>query len=211
MFKVSAEDSVGRALGRVVVYAILVAVVMGVLQWFFTQGVEMLYEVTKLGGFLVLKDYAVYVYIIVLLVLGWMIVSAVASMFYVMLRPKYGVSTAAAVRSMVRILGLGALLAGIAGGVAGGAAGVALGGFIGLVIGFATQQVLGQAVAGMFILLARPFKIGDLVDVAGESEVKVRDITTMFTIIERKDRTEVLIPNNILIGQKIVIRERAKE
>jgi small conductance mechanosensitive channel len=171
----------------------------------------MLYEVTKLGGFLVLKDYAVYVYIIVLLVLGWMIVSAVASMFYVMLRPKYGVSTAAAVRSMVRILGLGALLAGIAGGVAGGAAGVALGGFIGLVIGFATQQVLGQAVAGMFILLARPFKIGDLVDVAGESEVKVRDITTMFTIIERKDRTEVLIPNNILIGQKIVIRERAKE
>jgi hypothetical protein len=66
----SAEDSVGRALGRVVVYAILVAVVMGVLQWFFTQGVEMLYEVTKLGGFLVLKDYAVYVYIIVLLVLG---------------------------------------------------------------------------------------------------------------------------------------------
>ncbi|MEL9997217.1 MAG: mechanosensitive ion channel family protein [Sulfolobales archaeon] len=207
----SAEDSVGRALGRVVLYAILVAVVMGVLQWFFTQGVEMLYEVTKLGGFLVLKDYAVYVYIIVLLVLGWMIVSAVASMFYVMLRPKYGVSTAAAVRSMVRILGLGALLAGIAGGVAGGAAGVALGGFIGLVIGFATQQVLGQAVAGMFILLARPFKIGDLVDVAGESEVKVRDITTMFTIVERKDRTEVLIPNNILIGQKIVIRERAKE
>jgi len=207
----SAEDSVGRALGRVVVYAILVAVVMGVLQWFFTQGVEMLYEVTKLGGFLVLKDYAVYVYIIVLLVLGWMIVSAVASMFYVMLRPKYGVSTAAAVRSMVRILGLGALLAGIAGGVAGGAAGVALGGFIGLVIGFATQQVLGQAVAGMFILLARPFKIGDLVDVAGEGEVRVRDITTMFTIVERKDRTEVLIPNNILIGQKIVIRERAKE
>ncbi|MCC6022234.1 MAG: mechanosensitive ion channel [Desulfurococcaceae archaeon] len=59
--------------------------------------------------------------------------------------------------------------------------------------------------------LARPFKIGDLVDVAGESEVKVRDITTMFTIVERKDRTEVLIPNNILIGQKIVIRERAKE
>jgi small-conductance mechanosensitive channel len=63
----------------------------------------------------------------------------------------------------------------------------------------------------MFILIARPFKIGDLVDVAGESEVKVRDITTMFTIVERKDRTEVLIPNNILIGQKIVIRERAKE
>jgi small-conductance mechanosensitive channel len=207
----SSEDSVGKALGRVIVYAIIVAVIMGILQWFFTQGVDMLVKATKLDALLVLKDYAVYVYIIVLLALGWMIVNAVAAMFYVMIKPRYGASTAAAIRSMVRILGLGALLAGIAGGVAGGAAGVALGGFIGLVIGFATQQVLGQAVAGLFILLARPFKIGDLVDVAGESEVRVRDISTLFTIVQRKDGFEVLVPSSMIIGQKIVIRERAKE
>ncbi|MGB9816713.1 MAG: mechanosensitive ion channel domain-containing protein [Desulfurococcaceae archaeon] len=207
----SSEDSVGKALGRVIVYAIIVAVIMGILQWFFTQGVDMLVKATKLDALLVLKDYAVYVYIIILLALGWMIVNAVATMFYVMIKPRYGASTAAAIRSMVRILGLGALLAGIAGGVAGGAAGVALGGFIGLVIGFATQQVLGQAVAGLFILLARPFKIGDLVDVAGESEVRVRDISTLFTIVQRKDGFEVLVPSSMIIGQKIVIRERAKE
>jgi small-conductance mechanosensitive channel len=207
----SSEDSVGKALGRVIVYAIIVAVIMGILQWFFTQGVDMLVKATKLDALLVLKDYAVYVYIIILLALGWMIVNAVAAMFYVMVKPRYGASTAAAIRSMVRILGLGALLAGIAGGVAGGAAGVALGGFIGLVIGFATQQVLGQAVAGLFILLARPFKIGDLVDVAGESEVRVRDISTLFTIVQRKDGFEVLVPSSMIIGQKIVIRERAKE
>lgn len=207
----SSEDSVGKALGRVIVYAIIVAVIMGILQWFFTQGVDMLVKATKLDALLVLKDYAVYVYIIVLLALGWMIVNAVAAMFYVMIKPRYGASTAAAIRSMVRILGLGALLAGIAGGVAGGTAGVALGGFIGLVIGFATQQVLGQAVAGLFILLARPFKIGDLVDVAGESEVRVRDISTLFTIVQRKDGFEVLVPSSMIIGQKIVIRERAKE
>ncbi|MEM4827534.1 MAG: mechanosensitive ion channel family protein [Desulfurococcaceae archaeon] len=207
----SAEDSVGKALGRVVLYGIFVAIVMGILQWFFTQGVDILVEVTRLHGLLVLKDYAVYVYIIVLLLLGWMIVNAVASMFYAMVKPKYGASTAVAVRSLVRILGLGALLAGIAGGVAGGAAGVALGGFIGLVVGFATQQVLGQAVAGMFILLAKPFKINDIIDVAGESEIKVKDITTMFTIAVRKDNLEVLIPSNMIIGQKIIIRERSKE
>ncbi|MEM4869043.1 MAG: mechanosensitive ion channel family protein [Desulfurococcaceae archaeon] len=207
----STEDSVGKALGRVVLYGIFVAIVMGILQWFFTQGVDILVEVTRLHGLLVLKDYAVYVYIIVLLLLGWMIVNAVASMFYAMVKPKYGASTAAAVRSLVRILGLGALLAGIAGGVAGGAAGVALGGFIGLVVGFATQQVLGQAVAGMFILLAKPFKINDIIDVAGESEIKVKDITTLFTIAVRKDNLEVLIPSSMIIGQKIIIRERSKE
>ncbi|MGC8983449.1 MAG: mechanosensitive ion channel domain-containing protein [Desulfurococcaceae archaeon] len=207
----SAEDTVGKALARVVVYAILTAVVLGIIQWFFTQGVPMIAEATGLYGILVLRDYAVYVYIIVLLVLGWLIVSAVASMFYAMLKPKYGPSTAAAVRSMIKILGLGALLAGIAGGVAGGAAGVALGGFIGLVVGFATQQVLGQAVAGMFLLLARPFKINDVVDVAGESEVTVKDITTMFTIVTRKDGLEVLIPSSMIVGQKIVIRKRAEK
>lgn len=205
----SGQDSLGKALGRVILYAILVAIIMGILQWFFTQGVDALVNATGLDGLLVLKDYAAYVYIIVLLILGWMIVNAVAAMFYAMLLPRYGPSTAAAVRSMVKILGLGALLAGIAGGVAGGAAGVALGGFIGLVVGFATQQVLGQAVAGMFILLARPFKIGDVVDVAGEAEVKVKDIATMFTIVERKDGLEVLIPSTMIVGQKIVIRQRA--
>ncbi|MEM3912636.1 MAG: mechanosensitive ion channel family protein [Desulfurococcaceae archaeon] len=207
----SQEDTVGKALARVIIYGVMVAIVMGILQWFFTQGVDLLVESTKLDGLLVLKDYAVYVYIIVLLVLGWMIVNAVAAMFYVMLRPKYGASAAAATRSMVRILGIGALIAGIAGGVAGGAAGVALGGFIGLVIGFATQQVLGQAIAGLFILLARPFKIGDLVDIAGESEVRVKDISTLFTIVQRKDGLEVLVPSTMIIGQKIVIRERARD
>ena len=203
------EEGLGKALGKVVAYAILVAIIMGILQWFFTQGVELLVDVTKLHGLLVLRDYAVYVYIIVLLVLGWMIVNAVASMLYAMMRPKYGVSTAAAVRSLVRILGLGALLAGIAGGVAGGAAAVALGGFIGLVVGFATQQVLGQAVAGMFILLARPFKINDVVDIAGESEVTVRDITALFTVAQRKDGVEVLIPSSMIINSKIVVRQRS--
>jgi len=208
---VSTKDTVRKALAKVILYAVLVAVIMGVLQWFFSQGLDLIVVYTKLEGLLVAKDYAVYVYIIVLLVLGWLVVNAIASMFYTMLKPKYGSQTAVAVKSMISILGLGALLAGIAGGVAGGAAGVALGGFIGLVIGFATQQVLGQAVAGMFILLARPFKIGDLIDIAGESEVQVRDITTLFTTVSRKDGLDVLIPNSAIIGQKIVIRRRSEK
>ncbi len=203
------EETLYKAFGTLVLYAILVAIVMGILQWFFTQGVELLANTTKLEGFLVLRDYGVYVFIIVLLVMGWRIIDSVASIFYAMLKPKYGVSTAAAVRSMVRILGLGGLLAGIAGGVAGGAAGVALGGFIGLVIGFATQQVLSQAIAGMFILLARPFRVNDILDVAGESEVTVKDISTLFTIVQRKDGTEVLIPSTMIIGNKIVIRQKS--
>jgi small-conductance mechanosensitive channel len=63
----------------------------------------------------------------------------------------------------------------------------------------------------LFILLARPFKINDVVDVAGESEVTVKDISTLFTVVERKDGLTVLVPSTMIIGQKIVIRKRAEK
>ncbi|MEM2590056.1 MAG: mechanosensitive ion channel family protein, partial [Zestosphaera sp.] len=207
----SSKDSLGSVLWRLVIYIVVAVLVLGVLNWFFNYFIPDLVEKNKaLEGLLVLRDYQPYVYVLVALLIGWLIVSSIASMFYVLLSPRYGPSAAAAVRSLIKILGLGALLAGIAGGVAGGAAGVALGGFIGLVIGFATQQVLGQAVSGMFLLLARPFKIGDIIDAAGESEVIVTDIGTLFTIAKRKDGNTVLIPSTALIGQKIVIRKQAE-
>ncbi len=207
----SGKDSFGSILGRLIIYLIIAVVVLGVLNWFFNYFIPDLVEKNKaLEGLLVLRDYQPYIYVLAALIIGWLIVSSIASMFYVLLSPRYGPSAAAAVRSLIKILGLGALLAGIAGGVAGGAAGVALGGFIGLVIGFATQQVLGQAVAGMFLLLARPFKINDVIDAAGESEVVVIDIGTLFTVAKRKDGNLVLIPSSALVGQKIVIRKQTQ-
>lgn len=202
-------ESVGSVWGKITLYVIIAVIVLGIVQWFFTHGVDALVSAMGIQGLAALKDYGVYVYVLVLLIVGWMTVNAVSQALYVITKRRYDESTAAAVRSIVRIIGLGGLLAGIAGAAAGGAAGVALGGFIGLVVGFATQQVLGQAVAGMFILLARPFKINDVIDVTGESEVVVKDITTMFTIVRRPDGNEVLIPSSMIIGQKIVIRKRA--
>ncbi|MEO3993935.1 MAG: mechanosensitive ion channel family protein [Desulfurococcaceae archaeon TW002] len=202
------KETIGSALQKLIIYIVITVIVMGVLNWFFNYLIPNIVEKNRaLEGLLVIRDYQPYVYILVALLIGWLIVSSIASMFYAMLVPKYGPS-AAVVRSIIKILGLGALLAGIAGGVAGGAAGVALGGFIGLVIGFATQQVLGQAVSGMFLLLARPFKIGDVIDAAGESEVEVVDIGALFTIAKKKDGNIVLIPSTALIGQKIVIRKQ---
>jgi small conductance mechanosensitive channel len=105
----SQTDSVGKALGRSVIYIIVTVIILAVIRWLFTSGVEILAEKSRYEGILTFKDYAVYLYIIVLFVLGRMIVNAVASMFYSMMTPKYGASTGAAVRSLIRILGLGAL------------------------------------------------------------------------------------------------------
>ena len=138
-----------------------------------------------------------------------LIVSSVASFFYWSTRVKYDHATAAAIRNIARIVGIGALAAAIAGGIAGDAAGVALGGFISLVIGFACQQVLGQAIAGLFLLIVRLFKIGDSVVLAGEDGV-VDDIATLFTTIIKADNVRVLITNNSIIGGKIYIKPKSE-
>jgi len=152
------------------------------------------------------QKYLPYLNMGLLLGLGYLMISALANVMYWNLRLKYPHSTAQVVRNVVKLVGVGGLIAAVAGGSAGGAAGVALGGFIGMVIGFATQKVLGQAIAGLFLLVMRPFKIGDRVAVSGEEGV-VQNITTFFTVLEKDGGELALIPNNNVIGGKINIKK----
>ena len=160
---------------------------------------DILYEALKYEKVL---EYKLYVDLSLALVFGYFIVIAFSNTVYWSLRAKYNHSTAAAVRNIFKILGVGALLASITGSMASPTAGVALGGFMGMVIGFASQQVLSQALAGIFILVARPFQIGEKVSVGGVTGV-VEDITTLFTVIRTDDGKVVLLPNNKLIGAQI--------
>jgi small-conductance mechanosensitive channel len=176
---------VSTSIALIVVY-IVVYVVVSALAKYVIHSVLPTYGIT-------VAEYEVYVEILLALAFGYFIVSAVARFFYWSTVVKYGHSTAAAVRNVVRIAGVGAMVTTIAGGVAGGAAGVALGGFLGMVVGFASQQVLGQAIAGLFLLIARPFKIGDGVVIAGEDGV-VDDVATLFTKVVKAYGIMTLIP-----------------
>jgi small-conductance mechanosensitive channel len=187
------------AIARVVVIVVLYVLVSAAVHYLMA---------TLLPGYgIAVADYEVYAQLLLALLFGYLIVSGIATFFYWTTRARYDHSTAAAIRNVVRIVGVGAMVAAIAGGVAGGAAGVALGGFLGIVIGFASQQVLGQAIAGLFLLIARPFKINDAVVVAGEDGV-VEDVATLFTTVIKADGTRVLIPNNAIIGSKIYLKPK---
>ena len=193
---------VSRAIFRIAVYIVAYVAVSAIVQYLFMD----LFPKYNLN----LQDYLTYVQLLLAVSFGYLIVNGIAVFFYWTMRAKYDHATAAAIRNAVRIIGVGALAASIAGGTAGGAAGAALGGFIGMVIGFATQRVLGQAVAGLFVLIVRPFKIGDRVSVAGEEGV-VEDVATLFTRIVKDDGTIALIPNNTVIGGKILIKNKVKK
>ena len=211
--QVDAKKEAGRALGRLIMWIALYIIVSAIINSFLPSVLNIpapgaqsssSTSTNYLFSFKrdVLDPYGTYINIVLALVFGYMIVKSVANFMYWSTAIRYPHGTAAAIRSITQIVGIGALLAAIAGGVAGGAAGVALGGFLGLVVGFASQQVLGQAVAGLFLLIARPFKHGDYVSITGEQGT-VEDVNSMFTIVKKDDGTTVLIPNNSIIGNKI--------
>ncbi|AFH42278.1 mechanosensitive ion channel domain-containing protein [Fervidicoccus fontis] len=154
------------------------------------------------------SSYSSYINIPLAILFGYLIVASLSDVIYWNLRFKYDHSAAAGARNAIKIIGIGAILSSIAGGVAGGTAGVALGGFLGLVVGYASQQVLGQAISGLFLLTIRPFKIGDKVNIVGE-DGEVLDIGVMFILLKKSDNTLVYIPNNSVISQKIYKKEIA--
>ncbi|MEM1559687.1 MAG: mechanosensitive ion channel [Candidatus Bathyarchaeia archaeon] len=150
-----------------------------------------------------ISPYKIYVDIPVSLLFGYLIVQRFSTVIYWSLRAKYTHPVAASVKSIIRIIGIGVMVSVISGALTNPTAGVALGGFIGMVVGFASQNVLSQVLSGLFILIARPIAIGEVVELGGVKGV-VEDVSTLFTWIRADDGRLILIPNNTVIGQRIV-------
>lgn len=72
----------------------------------------------------------------------------------------------------------------------------------GLAVGLALQGSLSNFAAGVLILIFRPFKIGDFVEVAGVSGV-VQDIQIFTTELTTGDNKQVIVPNSGVTGGNI--------
>ncbi|MET0313320.1 MAG: mechanosensitive ion channel domain-containing protein [Hansschlegelia sp.] len=71
-----------------------------------------------------------------------------------------------------------------------------------LAIGLALQGTLSNMAAGVMLLLFRPFRIGDRVEVAGKNG-EVRDLTLFFTELSTADNVQMLIPNGSVWGNAL--------
>ncbi len=79
---------------------------------------------------------------------------------------------------------------------------VAIVGAAGLAIGLALQGSLANFAAGVLILIFRPFKVGDFVEVAGVSGV-VQKIQIFTTELHSPDNKKIIVPNGGVISGNI--------
>ena len=196
-----------RGVLKAIVYSALVVTVLLLLDWLLAE-VEMLSP---------LIGYSSYIDAAVILILGYKAVSSIAEAVYLSTLEISDIGTAGSLRAITRIAGVAVLLSTLTSVFnVNPSAAITIGSFSGLVVGFATQNVLTQAVSGIFLAITRPFRIGDHVIIYNRSagdprEGIVEDIGIMHTALRSVDgSTRVLIPNNIVFNA-IIIRKGEAE
>jgi moderate conductance mechanosensitive channel len=81
-------------------------------------------------------------------------------------------------------------------------------GVVSVIIGLAAQSTLGNMIAGISLVLYRPFKIGDRVQLSTPGGLKVATVTAIslgYTALRENDQNDIIVPNS-LMGSSVIIR-----
>ncbi len=76
-----------------------------------------------------------------------------------------------------------------------------------VVVGFAAQNTLGNIVAGISLILYRPFEVDDHVQVSAPSGLEtgvVESLTLGYTVLRTDDNRRVVVPNSVMATQVMV-------
>jgi small-conductance mechanosensitive channel len=146
---------------------------------------------------------------IALLILGWRLARDVGRTLAPALFRRMDPGTAGTVGFLIR---LGFLLAAMLvalriAGLEPGTLAVS-GAIVAVVFGLAAQQTLGNLIAGVVLISARPFKVGDRVrlqagGLAGEVEGIVASLGLLYTTLARGE-DGIMVPNNVVLGSAVV-------
>jgi len=144
-----------------------------------------------------------------LLALGWGIAKDIGRIAGPTFFRRMDPGTAGTVGFLVRLVTVGIVVLVVL-GVAGVSATSIVAGsaFTAVILGLAAQQTLGNLFAGMVLLTARPFRVGERVRlqagaVAGQLEGVVSSLGLLYTTLARgEDRVQV--PNNVVLAAAVV-------
>ena len=77
-----------------------------------------------------------------------------------------------------------------------------MGGAIAVGLGFGMQNIFNNLISGFIVIFSRPFKVNDIVEVAGTSGV-VEDIGSRSTTIKTWDGLDVVLPNRYFLENSV--------
>jgi small-conductance mechanosensitive channel len=70
-------------------------------------------------------------------------------------------------------------------------------------IGFGLQNLAQNFISGVILLLERPIKVGDMINV-GSTSGRVVDIRVRATIVQTRDDVTIIVPNSKFISEEVI-------
>jgi small conductance mechanosensitive channel len=195
--------ALSRTIGYLLVLAIVLALVSFLFGWRSFEDMPS-YLQPYSDILLAVNPYLNFIQTVVIFSFGYLVVNSASSLVYSYVMRITEHSTAATLRTITRIAGIGVLIALMASVFnVDPAAALTMGSFGGLVVGFATQTILTHVIAGIFLLMSRPFTHGDVISVSGQTGV-VKEIKLMHVVLESEDfQHDILIPSGTIVTQII--------
>ncbi|MFN8275903.1 MAG: mechanosensitive ion channel family protein [Chitinophagales bacterium] len=84
-------------------------------------------------------------------------------------------------------------------------------GIIAAIIGFASQEAFSNIVSGIFIVVFKPFSVGDHIKLLSNNHVGVvEDITIRHTILKSIENRRIVIPNSV-ISREVILNSTIKD
>lgn len=77
-------------------------------------------------------------------------------------------------------------------------------GILAAIIGFASQKAFSNIISGIFILMFKPFRVGDTIEFGQNLKGVVEEITLRHTTIRDYENRRVLVPNSIISDDTII-------
>ena len=76
-------------------------------------------------------------------------------------------------------------------------------GIFAAILGLASQQAFSNIISGIFIVIFKPFRVGDVIKVNENSGV-IEDITLRHTVIRNFENRRLIIPNSVISSETIL-------